>query len=84
MEMERMWFGDAMMKYPKQWIVMVNIKDEPETNKAIGDIYLVTPDVDEAYATAKALGRSMGRRAVFEGFNDTPQIGGFTICCRSS
>ena len=83
MEMERMWFGDAMMKYPKQWIVMVNITDEPETDKAIGDIYLVTPDVDEAYATAKVLGRSMGRRMVFEGFDDTPQIGGFTICCQS-
>ena len=81
--MERMWFGDAMMKYPKQWIVMVNITDEPGTNKAPGDIYLVTPDKKEAYATAKALGRSMGSLMVFEGFNDTPQIGGFTICCQS-
>jgi len=81
--MERMWFGDAMKKYPKQWIVMVNITDEPGTNKDLGDIYLVTPDKEEAYATAKALGRSMGRRMVFEGFNDTPQIGGFTICCQS-
>jgi len=83
MEMERMWFADAMMKYPMQWIVMVNITDEPETNKAIGDIYLITPDKNVAYSTAKSLGRSMGRRAVFEGFNDAPQIGGFTICCQS-
>ena len=83
MEMERMWFGDAMMKYPKQWIVMVNIADEPGTDKAPGDIYLVTPDKKEAYATAKALGKSMGSLMVFEGFNDTPQIGGFTICCQS-
>jgi hypothetical protein len=78
--MERLWSGDASMKYPKQWIVMVNIEDEPKTNKTIGDIYLVTPDVDEAYAKAKELGDSMGGKLVFEGFNDTPQIGGLEIC----
>jgi len=74
--LERMWSGDAEMKYQKQWIVMVNIEDEPKTNKTIGDIYLVTPNEDEAYAKAIALGDSMGRRLVTEGFNDTPQIGG--------
>jgi hypothetical protein len=74
--MERMWSGDASMKYPKQWIVMVNIEDDPATNKDIGDIYLVTPNKDEAYNQAIALGRSMGRRLVMEGFNDSPQIGG--------
>ena len=82
MEMERMWFGEAKMKYPKQWIVMVNISYEPK-NKPFGDIYLVTPDKNEAYATAKAMGSREGRSAVVEGFNDTPQIGGFTICCQS-
>ena len=74
--MERMWSGDASMKYPKQWIVMVNIEDDPATNKDIGDIYLVTPNKDEAYNRAIALERSMGRRLVMEGFNDSPQIGG--------
>jgi len=78
--MERLWSETAFMKYPKQWIVMVNIEDEPKTNKTIGDVFLVTPDEDEAYAKCKALGNSMGRNLVFEGFNDTPQIGGLEIC----
>jgi len=77
--MERMWSGDASMKYPKQWIVMVNIEDEPKTNKTIGDIYLVTPNADEAYAKVEELGDSMGENFVFEGFNDTPQIGGLRL-----
>jgi len=74
--MERLWFGEAMMKYPKQWIVMVNLEDEPITDKTFGDIYLVTPDADEAYAKAKELRDSAGGSFVFEGFDDTPQIGG--------
>jgi hypothetical protein len=78
--MERLWYGDAKMKYPKQWIVMVNIEDEPKTNKAFGDIFLVTANADEAYAKAEELGDSMGESFVFEGFNNTPQIGGLELC----
>ena len=78
--MERLWYGEAKMKYPKQWIVMVNMEDEPKTNKAYGDIYLVTPNEDEAYEKAIELGDSMGRNMVIAGFDDTPQIGGFEIC----
>ena len=74
--MERLWTGDVQMKYPKQWIVMVNLEDEPKTNKTYGEVYLVTPNKDEAYNKAIALGDSMGRRMVVEGFDDTPQIGG--------
>ena len=74
--MERVWYGEAKMKYPKQWIILVNMEDEPKTNKTFGDVYLVTPDEDEAYDKAIALGDSMGRRMVVEGFDDTPQIGG--------
>ncbi|MCL2088024.1 MAG: hypothetical protein FWH14_00940 [Oscillospiraceae bacterium] len=80
--MERLWSGEASMKYPKQWIVMVNIEDEPNTNKVIGDIFLVTPDKDEAFTRSKLLGYSMGRKYVFEGFNDTPQIGGLELWCQ--
>jgi len=79
--MERMWSGEAEMKYPKQWIVMVNLITEPK-NKVVGDVLLVTPDKDEAYAKAKELGESMGRKVVFEGFNDTPQIGGLELWCQ--
>ena len=56
---------------------MVNISDEPGTNKAIGDVYLITPDKTEAYSKAKVLGKSMGRLMVIEGFDDSPQIGGY-------
>jgi hypothetical protein len=80
--MERMWSGDAMMKYQNQWVVMVNIEDEPKTNKSIGDVYLVTQNEDEAYDEAIKIGRTMGVKMVIEGFNDTPQIGGFELCRR--
>jgi hypothetical protein len=80
--MERMWSGDAMMKYQNQWVVMVNIEDEPKTNKSIGDVYLVTPNKKEAYTKAKEIGGTMGDSMVIEGFNDTPQIGGFELCRR--
>ena len=79
METERMWYGDVKMKYPKQWIVFVNISHEPK-NRAIGNVYLVTPDRAKAYETAISLGNSMGNLMVIEGFNDTPQIGGLTVC----
>ena len=78
-EMERMWRADAKKKYPMQWIVMVNLTTE-SSNKTIGDIYLVTPNKKEAYDTAKALGDTMGKKMVIEGFNDTPQIGGLYLC----
>jgi len=80
--MERMWSGDARMKYPKQWVVMVNIEDEPETNKGIGDVFLVTSNKKEAYDKAIEIGRTMGVKMVIEGYNDTPQIGGFELCCQ--
>ena len=80
--MERLWAGDASMKYPKQWVVLVNMSYERDTHKHMGDVYLVTPDVDEAYAKAIALGDSMGKNMVVEGFDDTPQIGGIKLCRR--
>jgi hypothetical protein len=72
-----MWLGDVRVKYPNQWIVAVNIT-YGEKNKAYGDIYLVTPDKDIAYAKAaelKSVG-GMGKVSVTEGLNDAPQIGG--------
>jgi len=33
--MERMFFGDAVMKYPKQWIVLVNVAWEGLSIKII-------------------------------------------------
>ena len=76
--MERMWSGEVSMKYPKQWIVLVNLSWE-KNNRVMGDIYYITASEDEAYAKAKELGDSMGDLLVVEGFDDTPQIGGFEL-----
>ena len=77
--MERMWSREVSMKYPKQWIVLVNLAYEEHTNKVIGDIYFVTPSEDEAYEKANEIGNSMGKRMVVEGFDNTPQIGGLSL-----
>jgi len=76
--MERLWSGDAKMKYPKKWMVMVNVIME-SGSKAIGDVYLITDSKEEAYDKAMSLGDSMGGRLVFQGFDDTPQIGGLWV-----
>ena len=79
--MERMWVDEAVMKYPKQWIVAVNlIRDE--SNKVYGDIYELFPNEEEAYSVAKELksAGNMGKVMTLEGYNDTPQIGGLEIC----
>ncbi|MCL2088231.1 MAG: hypothetical protein FWH14_01995 [Oscillospiraceae bacterium] len=77
--MERLWSGDVKIKYPKQWIVMVNLQDDKTTHKTIGDVYFITSNKDEAYSTAIALGNSMGKRMIVEGVDDTPQIGGLEL-----
>lgn len=82
MEMERMWAGDASMKYPRQWVVLVNAYWEPEC-RLIGDIYLVTPDKQEAHAKVRELrvSKEMGKVAVIEGYVDTPcELGGLWSC----
>ena len=80
--MERLWSEEAMMKYPKQWVVLVNTSDDKQSHKTMGDVYLVTPDKKDAYAKAIALGDSLGENMVIEGFDDTPQIGGLDIWSR--
>ena len=80
--MERMWLGEARLKYPKHWIVAVNIS-YGEKNKAYGDIYSVLSDKDEAYTKAAELKKmgDMGKVSVTEGFNNAPQIGGLELVC---
>jgi hypothetical protein len=79
--MERMWVLEASLKYPKQWLVAVNLNWEPN-NKVIGDIYFVTSDEKEAYAKSKELRNQgdLGEVMVVRGYDDTPQIGGLTVC----
>jgi uncharacterized protein YfaP (DUF2135 family) len=80
--MERMWTQEAAHKYPKQWLVAVNLVWEQPGNRLIGDIFMVTPNKDEAYRKEMELINSgdMGEVTVVEGYDDTPQIGGLTIC----
>jgi hypothetical protein len=79
--MERMWVLEAAHKYPKQWLVAVNLIWD-SGNKLIGDIFMVTPNKDEAYEKVMELidGDQMGKVMVVQGYDDTPQIGGLTIC----
>jgi hypothetical protein len=79
--MERMWTQEAAHKYPKQWLVAVNITWEPGS-KSIGDIFMITPNKAEAYDKVMELRNSgdMCEVAVVRGYDDTPQIGGLTIC----
>lgn len=79
---ERLWCSEVEMLYPRKWIVMVNCDWEPHS-RLYGEIYLITDDKEEARRVGKELklGGKMGRVSVFEGFNDTPQIGGLEIVC---
>ena len=81
MELERMWVGETKMKHPKKWVVVVNLSWEPN-NKVFGDILLVTANEEEAHMKVRELRKtgSMGKVMVVEGFNDSPQMGGFVIC----
>ena len=76
--MERMWTEDVMMKYPKQWVVIVNTSRE-KGNRVFGDVFFVTDDADEAYDKAKSLGDVMGTNMVIEGFDDTRRLGGLGL-----
>ena len=76
---KKIWSEEAYMQYPKQWIVFVEMECDPETHKYMGIVHFVTANKDEAYEKANAIGRSMGKKVVMEGFNDTPQIGGLSL-----
>ena len=80
--MGKLWTSEVAMKYPLQWIVMVNLSHEKEGCKTMGEIYLVTSDEDEAYDKAIELKKenNMGKVTVFRGHNPyQSEIGGFTI-----
>ena len=79
---QKIWSEEAYMKYPKQWIVFVEMECDPETHKYMGIVHLVTDSKDEAYETERLLGGSRGNSVVMEGFNDTPQIGGLSLLGR--
>ena len=73
---QKIYSGDAVHQYPKQWIVFTEMEYDPKTYKYMGVVYFVTPSKSEAYEKARSLGDSMGKVGVMEGFNDKPYIGG--------
>jgi len=80
--MEKIWSEEVAMKYPLQWIVMVNLSHEKIGCKTMGEVYLVTSDQDEAYAKVKILKKenNMGKVMVFRGHNPyQSEIGGIDI-----
>ncbi|MCL2171060.1 MAG: hypothetical protein FWB71_02805 [Defluviitaleaceae bacterium] len=76
---EKLWTGDVKHMYPKQWIVFTDMEFDNETNKYMGLVHYVTPNKQEAYDLAIALGDSMGDNMVIEGYDDTPCIGGLYV-----
>ena len=79
--MERMWLGDARLKYWNSWIVAVNV-NRGEDNKAYGDICFVSQSRDEAYDKALELKKSgkMGHITVMESDGDPKYVGGLEVC----
>jgi len=78
--MEKIWWGEVKMKYPEQWIVMVNLEDDIKTRKTMGEVYFISSDEDEAYEKAIALGDSMGKNMVVRGHNPyQSEIGGLEL-----
>ena len=78
--MERMWLGAASKQFKDNWIVAINVT-WGEKCMVYGDIYMITPSKDEAYAMAillKKAGQS-GKVTVMQGENHTPQVGGLEL-----
>jgi hypothetical protein len=76
-EMERLHVVEAAMKYPQKWLVAVNISHEPEC-AVYGDIFLVTLNKDEAFATRDELRENgdMGEVMLITPYDDRPTVGG--------
>jgi hypothetical protein len=82
--MERIWDSEVAVMYPNQWIVMVNCEwGGNGDNKNYGEVYLVTPDRDEAYRVAIGIDANgdMGSTLVLEGVSDVRELGGLEAPC---
>ncbi|MCL2086846.1 MAG: hypothetical protein FWH05_04540 [Oscillospiraceae bacterium] len=77
--MERMSLGAISMKYPKKWVIAVNVAWEE--NRLCGEVYKILEDSKEAIRIEKELDNKgeMGRVAAVEGYDDTPRIGGLFV-----
>ena len=74
--MQRVLATEVTMMYPKQWILLVNSRKEPERHCPSGEIYLISDSRDEIHTERCKIGNTLGDTLVVEGFDDTPRIGG--------
>ena len=81
---EKLFTGDVMMMYPKQWIVMVDLETQSNPYKVTGVVHYVSPDEDDARKVLRAIraDKDASRSCIIEGWNDTPQIGGLELWSR--
>ena len=78
-KMDRVWTSELTMEFPRKFIIFVNTDWAKDgSGKMMGDFYDVKDTHDEALELKKSLGDSMGDVSIFEGFDDSPQIGGFS------
>ena len=74
---ERLWTSEVCHRFPKKWIVMVNLEwDATGRNKLVGFIHSVVDTWEEARTIVNTLDNSKGDVAIMEGFDDTPHVGG--------
>lgn len=82
MEKEKVWTEEIKMQHPKKWILMTHLEyDGSGKNVLIGYVHVVCDAWEEAFEIEKSFGDTMGRTALFKGFDDTPQIGGLFLTC---
>lgn len=74
--MERVLSIEAEHKFPKKFVLLVNMKKEPGRHCSSGQVYWVADSKDEIHAKRRNLGDEQGKTMVVWGFDDAPQIGG--------
>jgi len=78
-KMERVWVSEITMAYPRKFIIFVNTDwADDGSGKMMGDFYDVKDTYEEALELEKSLEDSMAKISIFEGFDDSPQIGGLS------
>ncbi len=85
--LERNWIPSISTKFPRKWIVVVNIGNAEVRNTIVingtvrslmesrGTVYAVCDTEREALAVKDDLDDSYGRTEILEGYDDRPMIG---------
>jgi len=78
-KMDRVWVSEVTMAFPRKFIIFLNTDWAKDgSGKMMGDFYDVKDTREEALELKNSLGDSMGKVSIAEGFDDSPQIGGFS------